>query len=442
MLRRLVDANLFVVALAEGDDGLEWARYHQLFRELLRERLLAREGPAAVAELHRRAAGWFAGARAGRRGDRRRCWRPASRTQAARLVEGRVEATLDREDWATLWRWLRRLPDDADAAAAGAAARPRLRRPVPRPAAASMAARLAAATALLDAADPALAAGGGGDAPRPGGCHRGDALRHSGRRRRGGRRPRAGRCRAFPDPASYLGGARGTDSGSGCIRPGRRDEALRALGDPRTPPPPTRRPARDVLGLATIHLQAGELAAARRWAARLLEVSARRDLPLLIGWARYLLGRVAYELDELEEARAHFAAVAAERHRRHLVAVTEALLGLALTEQARGGRAGPSGCWASWTRRWPRRATTRRGRWSAPARRALALQRGDRAEAVRWLESGPPDSGECLMLHGVPAPDAGAGAAGARGAGRRGGGGGAAGGVRASAPSGSTPPAA
>ena len=50
--------NLFVIPL---DDNRQWYRYHHLFQELLQRRLLAEVGPEQVAELHRRAAAWFAG---------------------------------------------------------------------------------------------------------------------------------------------------------------------------------------------------------------------------------------------------------------------------------------------------------------------------------------------------------------------------------------------
>ena len=96
------------------------------------------------------------------------------------------------------------------------------------------------------------------------------------------------------------------------------------------------RAPRALLALASIELQAGDLAASQRWAARLLELCARRRLPLMGGWAHYVLGRVAYEVNALEEAREQFTAILAERHLRHFTVVIEALLGLALTDQALG----------------------------------------------------------------------------------------------------------
>jgi LuxR family maltose regulon positive regulatory protein len=56
MLEALERRNLFVVPL---DDQRRWYRYHHLFADVLRARLL-QERPGQVAELHRRASAWFA----------------------------------------------------------------------------------------------------------------------------------------------------------------------------------------------------------------------------------------------------------------------------------------------------------------------------------------------------------------------------------------------
>jgi ATP/maltotriose-dependent transcriptional regulator MalT len=57
MLEALERDNLFLVPL---DDHRVWYRYHQLFADMLRVRLLA-EHPDLVADLHRRAGDWYAG---------------------------------------------------------------------------------------------------------------------------------------------------------------------------------------------------------------------------------------------------------------------------------------------------------------------------------------------------------------------------------------------
>src|SRR5215208_2624999 len=56
MLEALEEDNLFVIAL---DDAREWFRYHQLFAEFLRQRLLAACSESKVMDLHQRASHWF-----------------------------------------------------------------------------------------------------------------------------------------------------------------------------------------------------------------------------------------------------------------------------------------------------------------------------------------------------------------------------------------------
>ena len=55
MLEALDRGNLFVVPL---DDRRQWYRYHQLFADVLRARLVD-EQPDHVPELHRRASDWY-----------------------------------------------------------------------------------------------------------------------------------------------------------------------------------------------------------------------------------------------------------------------------------------------------------------------------------------------------------------------------------------------
>ena len=107
-LARLDRANLFVVAL---DDQLTWFRYHHLFADVLRARLLA-EQPGRLGDLHRRASAWFeandlpdaAIGHAVAAGDVDR---------AVRLVELALPAARQHRQDAVVVRWLRSLPPDA-----------------------------------------------------------------------------------------------------------------------------------------------------------------------------------------------------------------------------------------------------------------------------------------------------------------------------------------
>jgi LuxR family maltose regulon positive regulatory protein len=110
-LRQLERSSLFVVPL---DDRRQWYRYHQLFADLLRLQLGARE-PELVRVLHRRAAAWHQAA-----GHIDEAIGHAS--AAGDLAEA---GTLIARHWASHWlggqratvaRWLAGLPDEAIAA--------------------------------------------------------------------------------------------------------------------------------------------------------------------------------------------------------------------------------------------------------------------------------------------------------------------------------------
>lgn len=106
-LEQLIDFNLFIAPL---DNQRTWYRYHTLFSDLLRKRLLSAPG-TAVNELHIRASLWFEQhglvdqsvehALAGKDSPR-----------AAGLIEPIAEQYLMRGETATLSRWLNALPEE------------------------------------------------------------------------------------------------------------------------------------------------------------------------------------------------------------------------------------------------------------------------------------------------------------------------------------------
>ena len=107
ILTELERSNLFLVPL---DRRREWYRYHHLFGELLRHELTL-EAPAEVAELHRRASGWFES-----QGDLDEAIHHAAAAgdldRAADLIAG-CWAGYERSGWtATTQRWLALLPED------------------------------------------------------------------------------------------------------------------------------------------------------------------------------------------------------------------------------------------------------------------------------------------------------------------------------------------
>jgi LuxR family maltose regulon positive regulatory protein len=107
MLNTLEKTNLFVIPL---DDERCWYRYHQLFADLLEQRLRRKQGEM-VPELHRRASQWLA-----ENGFKNEAVDHAfvaqDYAQAAQLIEEIAEIDWDRARESRLLQWVRKLPDE------------------------------------------------------------------------------------------------------------------------------------------------------------------------------------------------------------------------------------------------------------------------------------------------------------------------------------------
>ena len=107
MLEALDRGNLFLVPL---DDRRQWYRYHHLFADMLRARLLD-EQPDRVPELHRRASDWYE-----QNGDRSEaiCHAMAGEAydRAADLIELAIPAMRRSRHEVILRGWLEALPDE------------------------------------------------------------------------------------------------------------------------------------------------------------------------------------------------------------------------------------------------------------------------------------------------------------------------------------------
>ena len=99
--------NLFVIPL---DARREWYRYHHLFADVLRARLL-REEPDRIPDLHRRASIWYE-----QRGERFEAIRHAldgeDYERAANMIEPEIAGLRLRRQEATMRRWFEQLPDE------------------------------------------------------------------------------------------------------------------------------------------------------------------------------------------------------------------------------------------------------------------------------------------------------------------------------------------
>jgi LuxR family maltose regulon positive regulatory protein len=106
VLASLERDNLFVVAL---DDQRQWYRYHHLFADVLRARMLTQR-PEQAAEIHRLAGEWHE--RNGLPEDAiRHALAAADFDRAARVIEAAVPAIRKSRQDATLLRWLAQLPE-------------------------------------------------------------------------------------------------------------------------------------------------------------------------------------------------------------------------------------------------------------------------------------------------------------------------------------------
>ena len=107
ILRHLRDANQFLISL---DDENLWFRYHQLFTDLLNQRLLETY-PTEVPSLYRQASAWF------QANDHvaeaiEYALKGNLMPEAAVMIEQQAKTTLMRSEIGTFIRWVKKLPED------------------------------------------------------------------------------------------------------------------------------------------------------------------------------------------------------------------------------------------------------------------------------------------------------------------------------------------
>jgi LuxR family maltose regulon positive regulatory protein len=108
VLEELERANLFLVPL---DNDRRWYRYHHLFAEVLRGRLLTGDGVAIAATLHRRAAAWYE-ANGYLADAMEHALAGTDYERAGRLIHAKVQGVLPPGDVPVILRWVAALPDD------------------------------------------------------------------------------------------------------------------------------------------------------------------------------------------------------------------------------------------------------------------------------------------------------------------------------------------
>lgn len=327
----LHNTNLFIVPLdAEG----QWYRYHQLFRELLRNELATQWDSESIADLHRLACDWHA--ENGLVGDAvRHALTAGDAGRAADIVENHVHTRLNREDWRGVERWLALLPEDLTrerpalllAQAWVAALRFEQR---------SVAALLAATEAQL--ADPRspLTEGEREAAQAEMAALEGVALWWGAGEREGCLELAQEAWANLPRDYAYARGVALYHVGIALYTGGRRSEATQLLWqmvDALDEPAAVKTGA--LLGLAAIHWMAGTSRELER-TLRLLTMAAGDHLPVSRMWACYGLASLHYERNELDQAVEQFRALTEDHYRGSFLCVRDSLIELALAFEAQG----------------------------------------------------------------------------------------------------------
>ncbi len=158
-----------------------------------------------------------------------------------------------------------------------------------------------------------------------------------------------------------------------------------------TPSPASHFSTRLLLTLAALYLAEGNIIMLARAAEQLRQNAAKADLQVDLAWAHMALGVAAYEANDLSHAAEYFAAGAALRHSGHTRAGHECLVGLALTEQARGRRDAAKRAVSDLLGYHRELANSILTTEDDSLQARLALAEGDLETARRWISSARTD---------------------------------------------------
>ncbi|MGD8804628.1 MAG: LuxR C-terminal-related transcriptional regulator [Chloroflexota bacterium] len=329
MVQRLRRASLFLNTVASRPGCY---CYHRLFREALRLELAQRRSQDEVACMHRRVAAWFE-----EQGEIKLAlthWLAAGEQQAAaELVEQQIPAALAGERLAALAAWLERLPYDliwqrpALLLADAWVQQERMFLPNIEP-------QLDQVEYLLDKGN--VAAPTSLKAWAAALCSnlwywRGDPARS------------LTVAQDACDLTSLADGFTGSYALARLVMSrqmaGTVQDALRqldrALQQPGLPPASK---AQLLQARALADLKAGNLSQSERSAKALLRLAEKHALAASTSWAHYLLGRICYEWDQLEEASGHFRAVVSAPNAAASLPLHDSHIGLALVHEIWGGQ--------------------------------------------------------------------------------------------------------
>jgi LuxR family maltose regulon positive regulatory protein len=393
-LAQIEGANLFLVPL---DDRHEWFRYHHLFRQMLQERLKERYSEEQITALHRQAIEWFS-AHGSIEEALQHCIAIGDLRSAALLVEAELCEALNREKRLAISRWLALFPEEFLRSRPGllmlhawemhfnfelAGIRPLIKQiqaviddesapgfeEINRRAMQCQVDILVSQTyfwANMSSASITFARKVLAEMPPEWQFVRGNAF-------------------------FYLGLSMQAE--------GQGREAVRLLQQAYQAFPDRLSPGRVrvLFGLCYILHQMGDLDQARESAERLLQDARTVRLYLLQGWAHDLLGRCAYERNQLELAATHFAELVRLRYVVNFGGAEDGLAGLALSRQAMGQSEQARQTLETWQQFLRERPGIQNGKFRSLQAR-LACTQGDLAPAQRWLEGFDPMGNSQMLI--------------------------------------------
>lgn len=324
---------LFIIPL---DERREWFRYHYLLLDVLRLRLSATLTPEQVRELHRRAAEWYG--QEGLIDDALRHARLAEDNDlVVEIMERALRDALNRSPWQVMDEWLRQLPAEL------IHSQPRLL--MIKAWTLHFSWQLQEMSDCLDEVEALIAADSGQTLD-------GDGLRLLRAQMAAMRAQKAyfdnrpGDAVSFarqaeelaPASWTFLRGAGIFYSSVGMQAAGEGPAAERMLLDAYASLEDKTNSfaMRLLLGFLVIYFSQGDFEKLRQMAEVMLNQAIRGRAPLSQAWARFFLGAVYYQWNELDSAAGQFERVVADGYLAHQICIENSKYGLALIYQARG----------------------------------------------------------------------------------------------------------
>lgn len=324
--------NFFIIPL---DGNREWYRFHRLLRDALRQFAARTFTVEQITELHRRAARWFLAHNLIEEALQQAMAIP-DYPLAAEVVEAGFAAALNREDRASLERWLRLFPDSFIEGHAGLLA---IQTVVYQMVwhFGNMGRSLALLNQLLETSPaptttlpPSLVNGIG---------HTVASILAYFQNQMGAAEEHARLALALlPTGMSYVRGGAAIFLGLSAQAAGRATlaEAEILAEYEALPAARTSYAVRLLMALVCITLQEGRLDDAHRYASLMRDKAELDGYSLMLGWAIFWLGLIHTEWDELDAARRYFEAIVERRYTAHSQAARNGMIGLAFMQGMAG----------------------------------------------------------------------------------------------------------